>query len=105
MTDGSTAYPQWGLQWTYDRYGNRTGQTVTARAAPSNSLTVNPATNRITSTGFSYDNSGNLTNDAQNRYAYTRNDPVNPGEASEEVWGGYGLRWRNSSRAMGESAS
>jgi YD repeat-containing protein len=30
VTTGSTGYPQWGLSWTYDRYGNRTAQTVTA---------------------------------------------------------------------------
>ncbi|MFQ5874394.1 MAG: hypothetical protein ACE5JL_11415, partial [Dehalococcoidia bacterium] len=30
VTNGSVPYPQWGLSWTYDRYGNRTAQTVTA---------------------------------------------------------------------------
>ena len=28
---GSANYPQWGLSWTYDRYGNRTAQTVDRR--------------------------------------------------------------------------
>ena len=28
-TQGSAGYAQWGLSWTYDRYGNRTAQTVT----------------------------------------------------------------------------
>jgi len=34
------SYPQWGLSWTYDQYGNRTAQTVTAGSAPANSLTT-----------------------------------------------------------------
>jgi YD repeat-containing protein len=30
VTNGSAPfYPQWGLSWTYDRYGNRTAQTRT----------------------------------------------------------------------------
>jgi len=58
VTQGSANYPQWGLQWTYDRYGNRTAQTVTAGTAPANSLTVNPTTNRIS--GYCYDANGNL---------------------------------------------
>ena len=35
-TTGSAAYPQRGLSWTYDRYGNRTAQTVTAGGPPLN---------------------------------------------------------------------
>lgn len=34
------AYPQWGLSWAYDRYGNRTAQTVTAGTAPAGSAPV-----------------------------------------------------------------
>ena len=45
VTTGSTAYPQWGLSWTYDRYGNRTAQTVTAGSAPMNSLSIKTVTN------------------------------------------------------------
>ena len=42
LTSGSTNYPQWGLSWTYDRYGNRTAQTVTAGTAPPNSGECQP---------------------------------------------------------------
>ena len=56
LTTGSSSYSQWGLSWTYDRYGNRTAQTVTAGAGvPSNSVTIDPATNRITGAPYSYD--------------------------------------------------
>jgi RHS repeat-associated protein len=69
-TVGSTAYPQWGLSWTYDRYGNRTAQSVTAGEAPSNSVVVNAANNQITTAGYSYDASGNLTDDGINTIVY-----------------------------------
>jgi len=42
--------------YTYDGFGNRTGQT-----SPLMNLTYNAANNRITTTGYSYDNNGNLT--------------------------------------------
>ena len=70
VTTGSTNYPKWGLSWTYDRYGNRTNQTVTAGTAVSNSVVVNPATNQITTPGYSYDANGNLTNDGVNSLTY-----------------------------------
>lgn len=40
VTNGSAAYPQWGLQWSYDRYGNRTNQAVTAGGGPNVPLHV-----------------------------------------------------------------
>jgi RHS repeat-associated protein len=69
-TSGSSGFPQWGLSWTYDIYGNRTAQTVTAGSAPSNSLSVSTSTNQITNTGFSYDANGNMTNDGVNALVY-----------------------------------
>lgn len=53
ITVGSANYPQWGLSWTYDAYGNRLAQTVTAGSAPANLVAVSAATNRITTTGYS----------------------------------------------------
>ncbi len=73
VTTGSVAYPKWGLSWTYDRYANRTAQTVTYGSAPSSSVAVDAATNRITSMGaftFYYDSSGNLTQDDLFKYKY-----------------------------------
>lgn len=61
-TTGSTAYPQWGLSWSYDRYGNRLNQTVTAGSGFSSTLAFgNPGgaqTNRPD--GMCFDASGNL---------------------------------------------
>lgn len=72
-TNGSSAYPAWGLSWTYDRYGNRTAQTVTAGSPTANSVSVSTSTNQITSSGsssFSYDANGNLTQDDIYVYKY-----------------------------------
>ena len=68
-THGSTNYPAWGLSWNYDRYGNRLSQAVTAGTAPSNTVTVNTITNRLASP-YSYDASGNLTNDGLNTLSF-----------------------------------
>jgi RHS repeat-associated protein len=70
VTTGSTNYPKWGLSFTYDRYGNRTAQTVTAGTAPSNSVVVSATTNHITTSGYAYDLNGNMTNDAVNTITY-----------------------------------
>jgi RHS repeat-associated protein len=70
---GGGSYPAWGLSWTYDRYGNRTAQAVTTGSAPSVSPTISSSTNQITSMGgssFTYDSSGNLTQDDQYQYIY-----------------------------------
>lgn len=69
-SQGSTNYAQWGLSWTYDRYGNRTAQTVTVGTAPSNSVTVSTTTNQITTSGYTYDANGNMTNDGENTLIY-----------------------------------
>ncbi len=71
LTNGSSGYPQWGLSWTYDRYGNRWAQTATAGSGlPQPNVTVDPATNHINSTGYAYDASGNATNDGFNTLVY-----------------------------------
>jgi len=87
QTTGSAQYPQWGLSWTgvypervrhsrtsrRNRFGNRSAQTVTAGSGPSNSVTIDAATNRITAMGgytFYYDANGNLTQDDFYKYKY-----------------------------------
>lgn len=79
-TTGSTGYPKWGLAWTYDRFGNRITQSIasgcSAITCPTNSLTVSASTNRITTAGYSYDASGNMTNDAANVLTYDGEDHI-----------------------------
>jgi len=57
----ATAGASWGLSWSYDGFGNRLSQNVTAGTAPSNVVLVDANTNRISSSGFSYDLNGNMT--------------------------------------------
>ena len=79
LTNGSAGYPQWGLSWSYDRYGNRTVQTVTAGSGPSSSPTISTTTNRITALGgsnYSYDTNGNNTQDDLFKYKYDAENRV-----------------------------
>jgi len=73
-TTGSTAYPAWGLSFGYDRYGNRLTQSTasgcTGLTCPTNSVTASATTNHITTSGYSYDANGNLTNDGVNTLTY-----------------------------------
>ena len=67
---GSSAFPQWGLAESYDRFGNRWSQTATAGTAPQPSLQfgisgLNGSTTNQPN-GYTYDASGNMTVDAIN---------------------------------------
>ncbi|MCX6633454.1 MAG: RHS repeat protein, partial [Candidatus Solibacter sp.] len=62
LTSATTTGPEWGLSWTYDGFGNRLQQNVTKGSGLSVQMTVNPATNRLSGTGYVYDSNGNLTN-------------------------------------------
>jgi len=57
-TAGGGTYAAWGVAETYDRYGNRSAQSVTVGSAPAPSFTINPVNNQITS--FTYDAAGNV---------------------------------------------
>jgi RHS repeat-associated protein len=52
-----TTGPEWGLNFTYDGFGNKTAQTLVKGTAPVHSTAVDPATNRVI--GLSYDANGN----------------------------------------------
>jgi len=92
-TAGSTGFPAWGLSETYDRYANRTAQSIasgcTGIGCPTNSVSVSASTNRITTTGYGYDGGGNLTNDGSNTLAYdaeNRATSAANGGASGAYW-------------------
>jgi RHS repeat-associated protein len=74
-TAGSTNFPNWDLAFGYDRYGNRLSETPQSdtspnASVPSNTVTVNAATNQISTGGYSYDAAGNMTNDGVNALTY-----------------------------------
>ena len=97
LTAGSSSYPQWGLSWTYDRYANRTAQTITAGTnVPSNALTVSATTNQLTGAPYAYDLSGNMTNDGLNTLVYDGENRVtsatNTSASGSYTYDGRGLR-------------
>ena len=61
LISAQTTGPEWGQSYGYDGFGNMTSQTVIRGTAPSLSINVNGANNRISSGGYSYDDNGNLT--------------------------------------------
>jgi RHS repeat-associated protein len=81
VTTGSSNYPQWGLSWGYDRYGNRLNQTLTAGSGYQGSVQVTQSSNRINCIGGSgqyctggvvptYDANGNMTYDGTNTLVF-----------------------------------
>ncbi len=73
-TETISSTETWKQVFSYDRYGNRnfvtgSGQTTTLGGCPTEvcNPAISPSTNRITSTGYSYDASGNTTEDAEDR--------------------------------------
>jgi len=69
-TNGGTT--NWSQTNAYDRYGNR----QIDYGGGSYNVSFSSTTNRITTSGFSYDSSGNLTNDTIHTYAFDANDKI-----------------------------
>ncbi len=94
VSTGSTGYTKWGLSWTYDRYGNRTTQTQSFDAPPSNSLSfANPGgaqTNRPD--GYVHDASGDMTNDGANTMTYDAENRVLTATGASYTYDGNSLR-------------
>jgi|HubBroStandDraft_6_1064221.scaffolds.fasta_scaffold05637_1 RHS repeat-associated protein len=99
-TTGSTNYPAWGISETYDRYGNRSAQSIASGCSgvtcPTNSVSVSATTNRISGSPFAYDSSGNMTNDGVNTLVYDAENhtttATNGTSAGAYVYDGNGLR-------------
>lgn len=72
---GGSSSQSWKQTFTYDRYGNRrfdfTSSNTTVPASSCTEAICNPtistSTNRLTSSGYTYDGAGNATADAQGR--------------------------------------
>lgn len=79
-TNGDTAYPQWGLSWSYDRYGNRLSQAILVgctgnNTCPTNSLAFSASGGALTNRpdGYTFDACGDLLNDGTNTLTYDGN--------------------------------
>ena len=82
---------QEGLSWSqtnsYDRYGNR--------SVVGSALTFSATNNRITTSGYSYDAAGNLTNDGAHAYTFDAENKISKVDnVSAYVYDGEGQRVR-----------
>jgi len=83
----------WSQTNSYDRYGNR--------SIVGGALTFNAANNRITTAGYTYDVSGNLTNDTLHAYTFDAENKISKVDAvSAYVYNGEGQRVR---KLLGEN--
>lgn len=88
-----------GESYSTDRYGNLTGigsisSSYTGCTQDNLSVSVSTTTNQITTSGYSYDSSGNMTNDGSNTFVYdgeSRATSANSGNAAY-TYDGNGVR-------------
>jgi RHS repeat-associated protein len=94
VTGNLTSPNTWDISWVYDRYGNRTNQTLNGGtlAVTNSNLTFN--TNNQPTGGFSFDLSGNTLNDGvTTNYVYdAENRYVKLGTTLVNTYDGGGLR-------------
>jgi RHS repeat-associated protein len=102
QTQGTTGSNCFGFQFTYDAFTNLTatsilsGYTSCSLTTPyAFSITVNN-NNQITTSGFSYDASGNLMNDGFNSYAYNAESEVKTAAGVTYTYDGDGNRIQKS---------
>ena len=90
-----TTGPEWGLNFTFDGFGNRTASTVTKGTGPISSLSIDGNANRITTSGFGYDANGNMTTmpsqtgiafDVENRLATASGDQYSYAPDNKRIW-------------------
>ncbi len=93
---GSSGYAQWGLSFTYDRYGNRTDESQTVGNPAASHVTFDQTKNRINTSGYAYDANGNMINDGNNTLVYDAENravsATNGGASGTYTYDGNGLR-------------
>jgi RHS repeat-associated protein len=92
-----------GLSWAYDRYGNRTAQSTTGGSCLSPSTPVNSTTNRLNSTGISYDSAGNMTNDSVHSYTFNALNQVTAVDSGSTSTAAYTVEGWRSNKTMGSN--
>jgi RHS repeat-associated protein len=75
-TVATTGTSCWGQQFGYDRWGNLLSVTPTQCSTLSLNVTVSATTNQITTSGFTYDSAGRMTNDAVNAYTWDAENEI-----------------------------
>lgn len=102
VSTGSANYPAWGLSEAYDRYANRSAQSIYSgcvhQTCPTNSVVPNATTNHFGSP-YIYDAVGNMTNDGLNSLVYdAENHAVGSGSGTY-IYDGNGRRVKKVSGA------
>ncbi len=82
LISAETTGTEWGQSFSYDGFGNLLAQTVTKGSAPTLNVNVDPATNRITTSGYSYDSNGNLLATSGDGWDYDYNVYF----GSKQIW-------------------
>jgi RHS repeat-associated protein len=96
MTESASVQPCKGLSWTYDAFGNRSDQAVTAGAqCPTFHQAMDPANNnRFLGAPYQYDAAGNMTHDATHSYTYDAENRLvsMDGGAATFIYDAFGAR-------------
>jgi RHS repeat-associated protein len=97
VLDTGASQPCKGLSWTYDPWGNRSNQTVTAGTCDTfqASVTANNQLNDPVNNIYQYDAAGNMTYDGNHHYAYdaeSRISSVDVGATAIYVYDANGRR-------------
>jgi len=96
-TSNENSGSSWSQTNGYDQYGNR----WIDYGGGIHNLSFSTSTNRITTSGFTYDSSGNLTNDGAHAYSFDAENKINRVDnASAYVYDGEGQRLR---KLLGEN--
>ena len=92
-TANSGSAPQWGLTWAYDGFGNRLQQNLVKGSAPTQSLLVDPVTNRVQSHSFDANGNttstpaqGTMTYDVTDRLKTVASDAYSYSPANQRQW-------------------
>ncbi len=89
----------WGQSYGYDQWGNLLTVTVTQCSALQLNVSVN-TNNQITTSGFSYDQSGNLLNDGTYAYSWNAENELKSGGGVSYTYDGNSLRVEKSSGTL-----
>jgi len=82
LTSASESGSAWSQTNAYDRYGNR----QIDYGGGNYNLTFSSSTNRITTSGYSYDSAGNLTNDPVHSYGFDAENKIKSVDGVSDVY-------------------
>jgi RHS repeat-associated protein len=95
-TTSTTGANCWGQNFGYDQWANLTSTTVSQCTAPGLSMAMSANSNQFTTTGFSYDASGNVLADGTNTYAWNAESEIKTAPGVNYTYDGDGDRVQKS---------